>query len=106
MGSLEKAVSKMPKFMHPDYSLISNFDDLLFQIGHEIDLAEEGDLDPIWTTKQLHAAKIYAANVKIASLGIRAECAVCGCKVRNSDHVGTSSSALCRKCQKEGYCSE
>lgn len=61
--ALDKALTKLPRFMHPDFSLIQTWDDLVFQIEHEIDLGKEGDTDPKWTSRQTHAAKMYAGNV-------------------------------------------
>lgn len=67
MPSLDKMVRRMPKFMQPDLSRVEGFEDLLFQVVHEIDLAEEGDHHQAkWTKRQLHQAKMYAANVRIA----------------------------------------
>lgn len=60
---MDRLIKRMPKFMHPDFSLIQNLCDLLFQVAHEVDLGESGETEPRWTAKQLHRAKMYAADV-------------------------------------------
>lgn len=64
MTTLDKVIRRMPRFMQPDLSRVEGFEDLMFQVVHEIDLAEEGEQDPKWTKRQLHQAKMYAANVQ------------------------------------------
>ena len=36
-------------------------------------MAEDGEVDPKWTKRQMHSAKMYAANVKIWALSEVAE---------------------------------
>lgn len=63
--AIDKALSKMPRFMHPDRDLIKNWDDLAFQLEHELDLGADGDTDPRWTARQIHAAKMFYGTVVI-----------------------------------------
>ena len=60
---LQRLLTKLPRFMRPEFERINTLDDLLFQVSHEIDLAEEGDVE--WSAMQLHRAKMYAATVAI-----------------------------------------
>ena len=59
---LAKLLKRMPKFMRPDFERIQTLDDLRFQIAHEIDLAEEGDLE--WTARQLSVARAFAKEIE------------------------------------------
>lgn len=62
---LKRHIDRVPKFMHLDLSRVENLDDLMFQVEHEIDLAEEGDIR--WTKRQMHQAKMFFANLNIAA---------------------------------------
>lgn len=64
---LEKLIDKVPKFMHLEFERIETFGDLMFQVLHEIDLAETGVVE--WTVKQLHCAKMFSGRVRLAVLG-------------------------------------
>jgi hypothetical protein len=65
--TLEQLLNKVPKFMHPELDRVETFEDLLFQVAHEIDLAISGNIEPRWTARQLHRAKMFAATVHIAA---------------------------------------
>jgi hypothetical protein len=63
MTKLEKLIARIPKFMHLEVDRIETLDDLLLQVQHEIDLAEEGDLQ--WTKRQMQRAKTFHATVDL-----------------------------------------
>lgn len=56
---------RMPRFMHPDLSRVENILDFEFQVGHEVDLMEEGELVRV-PKRSLHRAKMFASSVHIA----------------------------------------
>lgn len=66
--NLQKLIRRMPKFMRPEVDRIETISDLEFQIRHEIDLATEPGSGVIWTRAQMHKAKMYWSDVRIALL--------------------------------------
>ena len=65
--TLDKLITKVPKFMHPELDRVETLEDLLFQLAHEIDLATSAAIEPRWTAAQLHRAKMFAATVHNAA---------------------------------------
>jgi hypothetical protein len=61
--TLTNAIKQVPRFMYPDLTRVHSFADLLFQVEHEIDLAESGALEPGWTGNQLREAKRFRASL-------------------------------------------
>ena len=65
---IDKFLKRIPAFLQIETERVETLDDLLFQVNHAIDLAEEGDQYPAWTKAQLHRAKMLSANLSIAIL--------------------------------------
>jgi hypothetical protein len=64
VSKLDRLIARVPRFMHPELDRVETLADLEFQIAHEIDLTDDGTVR--WTPAQLHRAKMFYSDVRIA----------------------------------------